>query len=235
MNWDDYFFGIMRAVAAKSKDRSVKIGAVISGPDHEVLSVGYNGFPRGVDDDVEWRHERPAKYLWTEHAERNAIYNAARSGVRLKGSTMHVPCPPCSRCARGIIQAGVARVVAEMSAADFLPARSAIAWREDIETALKMMREAGIEIVVVASQDWHVTTQRPPPHLHPWKKAVQEEFRVAVADMVSLWPQNIGLGMCDSCQRTNTSFVRFVSRGGHPWTLCEDRLACQDRAAGKKK
>ena len=80
-SWDEYFLTLCDAVALKSKDRSTKLGCVIVGVGHEVRSTGYNGFPRGVNDNVDARHQRPEKYKWTEHAERNAIYNAARCGV----------------------------------------------------------------------------------------------------------------------------------------------------------
>lgn len=98
-------------VSTKSKDKSTKVGAVIVGPNNEVLSVGWNGFPRGVNDDVEERHERPAKYEWTEHGERNAIYNAARHGIRLDGTTLYTTHDPCADCARAIVQSGIRHVV----------------------------------------------------------------------------------------------------------------------------
>jgi dCMP deaminase len=75
------------------------------------VAHGWNGFPRGVDDDVDERHERPAKYLWTEHAERNAIYNAAAIGAATAGCTMYLPWYPCTGCARAIIQSGISEVV----------------------------------------------------------------------------------------------------------------------------
>ena len=75
---DDRFMNLAY-VAEWSKDRSTKVGCVVIGPDREVRSMGYNGFPRGINDEIERRHARPDKY--TEHAERNAIYNAARVGV----------------------------------------------------------------------------------------------------------------------------------------------------------
>lgn len=111
-NWDQRFMDLARLVASWSKDRSRKVGAVIVGPGREVVAVGYNGFPRGVDDAVESRHERPAKYRWTEHAERNAIYNAARTGASLAGTTIYLPWYPCMDCARAIVQAGILEVVA---------------------------------------------------------------------------------------------------------------------------
>jgi dCMP deaminase len=88
-SWDKFFMDMAKLVASKSKDRSRKVGCVIVGPDNEVRSVGYNGFPRGIADHIEWRHERPAKYKWTEHAERNAIYNSARAGIRTEGCRIY--------------------------------------------------------------------------------------------------------------------------------------------------
>ena len=86
MVWKDYFVSIAEQVKEKSKDIKTKIGAVIVGKDNEILSTGYNSFPRGLNDNVVQRQERPEKYFWFEHAERNAIYNAARIGVSLKQS-----------------------------------------------------------------------------------------------------------------------------------------------------
>ena len=65
-------------VAKKSKDQSTQIGAVIVGPDNEIRSTGYNSFPKGLNDDLQERQERPEKYYWIEHAERNALYNASQ-------------------------------------------------------------------------------------------------------------------------------------------------------------
>ena len=90
MNWTEYFLGLAEQVKLKSKDQSTQIGAVIVGEDNEVLSTGYNSFPRGMDDSKQERQERPEKYFWFEHAERNAIYNAARVGTPLKLSLIHI-------------------------------------------------------------------------------------------------------------------------------------------------
>lgn len=98
-------------VASKSKDRSRHVGCIITGPDNEIRSTGYNSFPRGINDNVESRHQRPAKYLWTEHSERNAIYNAARMGTALKGCRLYTTLMPCMDCARAIVQAGIIEVV----------------------------------------------------------------------------------------------------------------------------
>lgn len=111
-HWDERFMNLAREVAQWSKDRSRKVGCIIVGPGKEIRATGYNGFPRGVADDVEARHQRPAKYRWTEHAERNAIYNAARSGVSTMNCLAYLPWFPCMDCARALVQAGIAEVVA---------------------------------------------------------------------------------------------------------------------------
>jgi dCMP deaminase len=85
MNWTEYFLNIAETVKLKSKDRRTQIGAVIVGQDNEIVSTGYNSFPRGIDDEVEERQQRPEKYYWIVHAEMNAILNAARIGVSTKG------------------------------------------------------------------------------------------------------------------------------------------------------
>lgn len=110
--WDDHFMKLALVVAEQSKDRSRKVGCVIVGPRREIRATGYNGFPRGVNDNVEERHKRPAKYLWTEHAERNAIYNAASSGQSTLGCIIYLPWYPCMDCARAIVQCGIFEVVA---------------------------------------------------------------------------------------------------------------------------
>jgi dCMP deaminase len=110
-NWDNRWMSLCDHIAQWSKDRSSQFGCVIVDERQSVLSLGWNGFPRGINDEIEERHERPAKYLWTEHSERNAIYNAASSGVVLLGATLYVNGIPCADCARAIIQSGIHRVV----------------------------------------------------------------------------------------------------------------------------
>jgi dCMP deaminase len=109
--WDEYYLDICKMVSARSKDPNTQIGCVIAGPAHEIRSTGYNSLPRGIRDDVPERLERPTKYLWMEHAERNAIYNAARCGTPLEGCTLYVEIMPCMDCARAIVQAGIRQVV----------------------------------------------------------------------------------------------------------------------------
>jgi dCMP deaminase len=109
--WDEYYLDICKMVSARSKDPNTQVGCVIAGPAHEIRSTGYNSLPRGIRDDVPERLERPTKYLWMEHAERNAIYNAARCGTPLEGCTLYVEIMPCMDCARAIVQAGIRQVV----------------------------------------------------------------------------------------------------------------------------
>jgi dCMP deaminase len=144
-DWNKRFIGLAEHVSGWSKDHSTKTGAVIVGPDKEILSIGFNGFPRGCDGDVDERHERPAKYSWTEHSERNAIYNAARIGVSLKDSTIYMLWYPCADCARAIAQAGIARMVCQPH--DKAPDKTKDGWQFEIATLV--LEEAGAEIVVL--------------------------------------------------------------------------------------
>ena len=141
--WDEYFMGLARDVACRSKDRSTKVGAVIVGPDKEIRSTGYNGFARGVDDEPEERQERAVKYLITPHAEVNAVCNAAMAGIATKGCKMYVTSLfPCARCAGTIINAGIKEVVVETMD---MPER----WAEDGKWAKIQFKEAGVVVRLV--------------------------------------------------------------------------------------
>lgn len=143
MDWDTYFINIAIIVKEKSKNTSTKVGAVIVGPDRQVISTGFNGFPRGIDEADQSRWQRPIKYDYVEHAERNAIYNAARHGITLRDSTLYLvgmgpPTIPCINCTKGIIQSGIIRVVG--AAYKELPDR----WTHDILFSKDLLAEAGI-------------------------------------------------------------------------------------------
>jgi dCMP deaminase len=143
MNWKEYFRNIAHQVKLKSKDEKTQIGAVIVGADNEIVSTGYNSFPRGIDDSFAERQERPEKYYWFEHAERNAIYNAARIGAITKGCAIYLTCgTPCCDCARGIINAGIRKVYLE---AGKVGAKSPH-WDEHAVRSLQMFKEAGVEV-----------------------------------------------------------------------------------------
>ena len=140
--WDKRFMTLAETVASWSKDRSRGIGAVIVGPDRTIRALGYNGFPRGVNDDVEERHVRPDKYLWTEHAERNAIYNAIRAGTDIRGCTCYVNLFCCCNCARAIVQSSISRVVT-------YPPTDDPRWARDFEISMAMFREAGVSVKLI--------------------------------------------------------------------------------------
>jgi dCMP deaminase len=142
MNWKEYFRGIAHQVKLKSKDRYTQIGAVVVGSDNQIVSTGYNSFPRGIDDSVDERQERPEKYYWFEHAERNSLYNAALIGVSTKGCTMYLTCGiPCSDCARGIINSGIKKIVCER-----VGGAVGNLWDEHAKRSIEMFNEAGVKI-----------------------------------------------------------------------------------------
>ncbi len=139
-NWNDYFLEMAHLVASKSKDPNTKVGCVIVTEDKVVAATGYNGLPRGVADKPE-RMERPAKYLWTSHAEENAVAQAARVGMPLKGGIAYVTHMPCSRCARTLVQAGVVAVIVD-SGTTSMP-------KEEFEVAMQMFNEAGVDVAQI--------------------------------------------------------------------------------------
>ena len=110
------------------------------GEDREIRSTGFNGFPRGIEDDSDRLEDRDQKYPLICHAEENAIMHAARIGVSLKGNSAYVTWPPCSRCTRSLIQAGVNEVVYPKYLD--IPDR----WKDDFDIAMGMMKEAGIKV-----------------------------------------------------------------------------------------
>ena len=136
--WDKRFLDLATHISTWSKDPSTKVGCVVVGEDREIRSTGFNGFPRGIEDDEERLADREQKYPLICHAEENAIMHAARIGVSLKGSTAYVTWPPCSRCARSLIQAGVKEVVYSLEVE--VPDR----WQEDFKISTEMMEEAGL-------------------------------------------------------------------------------------------
>ena len=99
-------------ISSWSKDPSTKIGAIAVGSKGQVLSQGYNGFLRSIEDKPEYYEDRETKYKYVVHAEMNVIYNATYNGVSLDGATLYVTgLPVCSDCAKGVIQVGIRRVV----------------------------------------------------------------------------------------------------------------------------
>lgn len=138
--WDVRFLELALHIARWSKDPSTQVGCVVVGPDREIRSTGFNGFPRGIEDSGARLTDREQKYPLICHAEENAIMHAARIGVSLKDCRAYVTWPPCTRCARSLIQAGVREVV--YPAGLEIPER----WNADFEMSMGMLTEAGVSI-----------------------------------------------------------------------------------------
>jgi dCMP deaminase len=138
--WDQYGLREARLSATMSKDPARKVGACILRSDGTVASKGWNGFPRGCDDDPRLYEDRRRKLLRVVHAEANAIVSA---GQPLKDCTLYVsPLHPCATCAGLIIQSGIARVVT-----DHLT--DSPRWKEAFDEARAMFGEAGVIVDVV--------------------------------------------------------------------------------------
>ncbi|MEJ6394622.1 deaminase [Gymnodinialimonas sp. 2305UL16-5] len=145
--WTKRFVDLCAHIASWSEDHDRHVGCVIVGPDgHELRATGYNGLPRGVSDHDQRRFERASgeKFFWGEHAERNAIYNAARVGVPLQGCILYVNRFPCADCARAIIQCGIVRVVCPL-----IPENDG-ALDYSFQVARQMMEEAGVRLELSA-------------------------------------------------------------------------------------
>jgi len=141
MEWDEYFVSMLYLVAMKSKDMKTQNAAIIVDWFNRIKSTGYNSFPTGINDYVPERQERPEKYYWFEHGERNAIYNAAKNGVSLDRCKIYVTGIPCMDCSRGIIQSGIIEVIYHV----LLPYDSKL-WEEHNERSLILFKEAGVKI-----------------------------------------------------------------------------------------
>lgn len=146
-----YFLREAYKIAQQSLDPSTQNGAVLVDPAHAtILARGANNFPRDVQTQPE-RWERPAKYSWVEHAERNAIYDAALIGVPTKGLVMYCCWAACTDCARAIIQSGIKEVVThyDPTSSTRFEMPAAPSWLESIKIAMKMFDEAAIKITPI--------------------------------------------------------------------------------------
>jgi dCMP deaminase len=137
-NWDLRFLAMAQLVAGWSKDPSSKVGAVIT-DGKRIVSIGFNGFPAGTDDDPSIYDDRERKYRRVLHAEQNAMSFAKRD---LTGCTVYITHPPCARCAAQIVQEGIKRVVCPTPSADFLTR-----WKDDMTEALAMFNESSVDFV----------------------------------------------------------------------------------------
>ncbi len=140
LKWDKRFLDMAKLVASWSKDPSTQTGAVIVAPDMAVVSVGYNGFPKGMDDDPHIYANRPSKYSRIVHCEMNAVLQANQS---VEGCTLYTyPFISCDRCMVHMVQAGITRCVAPRPTADQLER-----WADAFKLTREYAEEAGIELV----------------------------------------------------------------------------------------
>ena len=137
-DWGKRFLQLAKHISEWSKDPSTQVGCVVVGPDRELRSTGFNGLPRGIEDNEQRLNNREIKYPLICHAEENAIMHAARIGMSLKDCTAYVTWPPCTRCARSLIQAGISTIIYPKNTE--IPER----WMTDFNLSLNMLKEANI-------------------------------------------------------------------------------------------
>ncbi len=139
ISWDEYFMGLAHLSALRSKDPNTQVGACIVDRDNKVVSIGYNGMPRGCNDqEFPWEREGgflDTKYAYVVHAELNAILNSPRP---VSGCTIYVSLFPCNECAKAIIQSGIRKIVYESDKYDGTEGNIA---------SKKMLNEAGVELL----------------------------------------------------------------------------------------
>ena len=136
ISWDEYFMGVAKLAAMRSKDPNTQVGACIVSPQNKILSIGYNGLPVGCsDDEFPWNRESEDpydnKYFYTTHSELNAILNYR--GGSLEGCKLYVTLFPCNECAKAIIQSGIKTIVYDCNKYENEP--STIASRRMLDAA----------------------------------------------------------------------------------------------------
>lgn len=136
--WSERFMELAEHVAEWSKDPSTKVGCVIVDQQNRVVSLGFNGFPRGIKDLPARYQNKETKYLFVAHAERNALDNAPLS---VEGCTLYSPLLPCNECAKSIIQKGIKKVVSYKPTED----RPHLNW----EITKQMFLEAEIQLYLI--------------------------------------------------------------------------------------
>jgi len=143
---DDYFYlKLAYQVAAKySTDPSTQNGAVLVDACGNILADAANCFPTGIKETRD-RWERPLKYKYVEHAERNVLFSAAKRGISTRSAKMYVPWFACPDCARAIIQCGITEVIGHKKISDHAPER----WEEAVHIGLSLLRESGVQYKLI--------------------------------------------------------------------------------------
>ena len=150
LSWDQYFMGIAKLSAMRSKDPHTSVGACIVGKDNKILSVGYNGMPQGCSDDIyPWDSDSDdplqTKYLYVCHAELNALLNY--TGTNLKGAKIYTTLFPCNECTKALIQSGIREVIY---------AEDKYANTASVLASKKMMKSAGIKYHAYSPEETEV-------------------------------------------------------------------------------
>lgn len=144
--WDLRFIEAAKFFSTWSEDESTKIGCLAVDCDNNVRSIGFNGLPRGIKN-IPKRNQRPEKYSYYEHGERNLIFNAARIGVSLKGCRIYLTWFPCADCSRALIQCGITEIICQKPLQD---SKRGLEWdkmwNEKLVIAQEMLKEAGVKV-----------------------------------------------------------------------------------------
>ncbi len=143
-SWDELFMRMVYLVSSKSKDNRTKIGAVLV-RDRRMVSAGFNGFPEGVDDDVEERYERPLKYEYVVHAEHNAVLQCAFSTQSSEGTILYTNGVPCGGCAKAVLQGKIQEVVVHVQWQEH-EKTGMTHWQNTCSVSSTMFAEKGIRI-----------------------------------------------------------------------------------------
>jgi len=154
-SWDQYYMSMVYLVATRSKDESTNVGAVIVDEKNILVATGYNSFPRGINDYVPERQERPEKYYWFEHAERNAIFCSTREN--LNGCKMYTPGLPCMDCARAIVQVGIKEVIIHKAWDEVGWSEK---WEENHKRTRELFKEAGIKTTYYTGPILQITSKK---------------------------------------------------------------------------
>jgi dCMP deaminase len=142
-DWDIKYLNLAKQISTWSKDPSTKVGSVCIGKKGQILSQGYNGFPRGIEDTEERLNTRETKYKYVVHSEMNCIFNACLTGISLQGATLYLyGLPPCAECAKGIVQVGIKHVCSQY------PDPDDERWAESCQLADSIFHEAGVSQTV---------------------------------------------------------------------------------------
>ena len=141
LSWDEYFMGVAKLAGLRSKDPNTQVGSCIVSPENKILSMGYNGFPKGCsDDEFPWVRESECpldnKYVYATHSELNAILNF--SGGSLAGARLYVSLFPCNECAKAVIQVGITEVIYESDK---------YADTHQVKASKRMFEAAGVKLI----------------------------------------------------------------------------------------